>query len=135
MKKQQYSTSSAIIVAGIIVAVALLFSRGGQSTNTAPIVEGANVTVVDGVQYIDISAKGGYSPRVTTAAAGIPSVIRMRTSGTFDCSSSLVFPSLNIRKNLPPSGTTEIQVPVQESGSTLRGLCSMGMYNFQVKFE
>ena len=48
---------------------------------------------MDGIQYVDISAKGGYSPRVVTAKVSVPTVLRMKTSGTFDCSASLVIRS------------------------------------------
>lgn len=39
------------------------------------------------------------------------------------------------RKNLPPSGTTDIEIPPQKAGAVVQGLCAMGMYNFSIKFE
>ncbi len=94
-----------------------------------------NVRIEDGKQIITIRAKGGYYPRKTEAKAEIPTIIRMETNGTFDCSSALVIPSLKYRKSLPISGITEIEVPAQKAGSTLDGLCSMGMYNFAINFD
>jgi plastocyanin domain-containing protein len=94
-----------------------------------------NVTVEDGVQIIEIGAKGGYSPRVTLAKADTPTVLRVMTSGTFDCSAALAIPSIGYQKNLPPSGITEIDLPAQKAGTKLQGLCVMGMYNFVVEFE
>lgn len=91
--------------------------------------------IVDGQQVIDITAKGGYSPRVVVAKAGIPTVLRVNTSGTFDCSASLVIPSLSYQKFLSSSGTEEILIPAEKATGTLQGLCSMGMYGFQIKFE
>lgn len=91
--------------------------------------------VVDGQQVIDITAKGGYSPRVVVAKAGMPTVLRVNTSGTFDCSASLVIPSLSYQKFLKSSGTEEILIPAEKATGTLQGLCSMGMYGFQIKFE
>lgn len=90
---------------------------------------------MDGKQIIEISAKGGYSPRITMAKADMPTIIRMSTKGSFDCSSAVSIPSLGYRANLPPTGTTDIEVGVQKSGSILQGLCAMGMYNFQIKFN
>lgn len=127
--------ATAIIVAGVIVAGAIMVSRAPTSPRGEFPSEGNNVSVVDGMQYIDIGAKGGYTPRVTSAASGIPTTIRVRTAGTFDCSSALVLPSIGYRKNLPPTGTTEIALPPQPAGSVLKGLCSMGMYNFQIAFQ
>ena len=94
----------------------------------------ATATIVGGVQYVDITAKGGYSPRVIEAKAGMPTILRMKTSGTFDCSASLVIPKLSYQKFLQPSGTEEINIPSEQAQGTMQGLCSMGMYNFQIKF-
>ena len=120
----------------ITVAVAVLFIGGSivllrNTTSDAPTV----ATIVDGTQVIDITAKGGYAPRVITASAKMPTTLRVHTKGTFDCSSSLVIPSIGYRGNLPPSGTTDIPIPAQPSGSTLQGVCGMGMYSFAVRFE
>ena len=105
----------------------LATSSSGGSTGVA--------TMENGVQVIDIAAKGGYSPRVITAKAGVPSVIRVETSGTFDCSASLVIPKLSYQKSLQPSGTEEISISSEQAQGTMQGLCSMGMYNFQIRFQ
>lgn len=125
----------------IAVAIALvggaLFYAGTRGPGGAPqVVDDANnVSIVDGTQVIAITAKGGYSPRVTNAKAGIPTVIKMDTRGTFDCSSALAIPSIGYRNNLPPSGETTIEIPPQAAGTSMRGLCAMGMYNFSVNFD
>jgi uncharacterized protein len=93
-----------------------------------------NVSIVDGVQVIEIWARGGYSPRKSVAQAGIPTVIRFNTSGTFDCSSSIRIPSLNVSEILPQSGATDIQIGAQ-SASILEGTCGMGMYPFEISFK
>jgi len=122
-----------LIIAAIVIGGAVLLAKGGNSNNlqSAP-----NIAAVsDGKQVIEIYAKGGYSPRVTIAKAGVPTLIRVKTQGTFDCSSALVIPNIGYRTSLPPSGVTEIEVPAQKSGSILQGLCAMGMYNFQIHFN
>ncbi len=91
--------------------------------------------MIDGKQVIDIRAKGGYSPRVVTAKAGVETLLRMNTSGTFDCSASLVIPKLSYQKFLQPEGTEDIVISAEQAQGTLQGLCSMGMYNFQIRFE
>lgn len=93
------------------------------------------VSISDGKQIIDISAKGGYSPRFVTAKAGMPTILRVSTKGTFDCSASVVIPKLSYQKFLQPSGTEDIIIAPEQAQGTLQGLCSMGMYNFQIKFE
>lgn len=91
--------------------------------------------IVDGKQLIDISAKGGYSPRVVVAKAGMPTILRVSTSGTFDCSASLVIPRISYQKFLQPSGTEDITIAPAQAQGTLQGLCAMGMYNFKIKFQ
>jgi plastocyanin domain-containing protein len=93
-----------------------------------------NVSVVDGKQIIEITAKGGYQPRKSVAKAGIPTVIRFNTSGTFDCSSSIRIPSLGISKILPQTGSTDIDIG-SPTVATLKGTCGMGMYPFEVDFQ
>ncbi len=129
------TTAIPILVAVILIGGAIMFSSGGKDSNTNTSSATNNVTIVDGKQIITISAKGGYSPMVTTAKAGIPTVLKIDTQGTFDCSSALSIPSLDYRSNLPPSGETAIDVPPQKAGTTIRGLCAMGMYNFSINFN
>jgi plastocyanin domain-containing protein len=127
------STIISIAIAVVLIGGAVLLTRGGDSSSPAQ--NANNVTVVDGKQIIEINAKGGYSPKVTTAKADMPTVIKVATNGTFDCSSALTIPSIGYRSNLPASGVTEIEVPAQKAGTKLQGLCAMGMYNFAVNFN
>lgn len=95
---------------------------------------GGNVHIENGLQIIEITTKGGYSPKTTTAQADMPTVLRIITAGTFDCLSVLVIPGLDYRARLPINGTTEVQAPPQQPGSKLTGQCSMGMDSFEIRF-
>lgn len=119
-----------IFVAAVVTG-AILFSGGKQDSSATS----DNIKIVDGKQIITINAKGGYTPRETIAKANMPTVIKVDTKGTFDCSSALVIPKLDFRKNLPPSGETLVDVPAQQPGTSIRGLCSMGMFSFNIKFN
>jgi plastocyanin domain-containing protein len=119
-------------VAVILIGGAFILTRGGRDGGQP--VNANNVSIVDGKQIIEISAKGGYQPRKSIAKAGIPTIIRFNTKGTFDCSSSVRIPSLNISKSLPQSGITDIDIGSGELG-TLKGSCGMGMYPFEVEFQ
>lgn len=122
------STAISIIIAAVLIGGAVMLSDGAPPTNE-------NVYMENEKQIVTIDAKGKYSPRSTLAKADIPTVLRMRTDGTFDCTTAFTIPALNYEKNLPPSGMTDIEVPPQKIGATLRGLCAMGMYSFQVQFH
>jgi len=127
-------------IIAVVVAVALIggsyaLIQAGKAVNDSQVVGSAeNVSIVDGVQIVEIQARGGYWPRKSVARAGIPTVIRFNTTGTFDCSSSVRIPSLDISKILPQSGATDIDIGTHAT-STLQGTCGMGMYPFEVSFR
>jgi len=123
---------SASIIAGAIIVSAFVLTSG--SVSPADAVPAQNVTVVNGTQIIEIHAKGGFQPRKSIAQAGIPTVLRFTTSGTFDCSSSVRIPSLNVSKILPQSGSTDIAIGNPPTG-TVSGTCGMGMYPFEIDFQ
>lgn len=128
--------SICIIIAVVLLAGAFFLGRAGQSGNsTGPDSTVSAVTDSNGKQIVSIKAKGGYYPQVVTAKANTPTVLKVTTNATFDCSSALVIPSLGYRKSLPPSGDTLIDIPAQAAGTKLQGLCAMGMYNFAIQFN
>lgn len=125
------SIQLALIIAVTLIGGAIVLSLNKPSTQNEPAAN--NVTIENGQQIIDITAKGGYTPRTSTAKAGIPTILRFHTSGTFDCSSYIRIPSMGLSKNLPSTGTVDI--PVDAKAGPLIGMCGMGMYPFQVNFQ
>jgi plastocyanin domain-containing protein len=118
-----------ILIGGAFWLVSTKHQEGSVDT------EIPTATIVDGNQYVDITAKGGYSPRIVIAKAGVKTVLRITTNGTFDCSASVVIPKLSYQKFLQSSGIAEIPITSEQATGTLQGLCSMGMYSFQVRFQ
>ncbi len=125
------STIISILVAAFLIGGAVFITRD-RSRDTPASVD--NVHVINGQQIIEIKAKGGFLPRRTLAKAGIPTILRFNTSGTFDCSASVRIPSMNISKSLPPSGATDIDLGSAQIG-VLKGTCGMGMYPFEIDFQ
>lgn len=126
------------IILSLLITVALIggavfFTR--DNSRESDLGETASVEMVDGKQIINISAKGGYSPRIVNAKAGIDTVIKMKTENTFDCSASLVIPEISYQKLLSSTGVEEIEISGEKAKGTMQGLCSMGMYNFQIRFN
>lgn len=126
----------------ILVAFILIFGVGlilinrssnSKDTNSDQLVE--NVQIKDGVQYVTINAKNGYSPKLSNAKAGIPTKLIIKTKGTFDCSASLVIKSIGYQNILPKTGEEVIDIGTPKIQSSLQGLCSMGMYNFLINFN
>jgi plastocyanin domain-containing protein len=118
------------ILVGILflVSVFIMVPKNERSIET-PI---ANVVVREGVQYITVHARGGYTPRTSTVQPGLPTKLIVKTNNTYDCSSSLVVRSANYRGMLPASGETEIDLGIPKTGEKIQGTCSMGMYSFSI---
>jgi plastocyanin domain-containing protein len=128
---------SVIIAVVLIGGVAMLSGKspGAQNQSLQSSAAADNVSTSQGTQVIAIAVKGGYSPRTTAAKAGVPTTLELQTNGTFDCSSAITIAAVGYRANLPPSGTTEVEIPPQPTGSSIRGVCAMGMYSFEVDFD
>ena len=111
-----------VLVAALVIGGAVVFSQ--KPDGSGQVVQ--NVSMEGEKQVIEIDAKGGYSPKLTTAKAGVPTVLRLKTNGTYDCSSAVTIPAIGF--------VTEVEVPANVAQGTLEGVCSMGMYSFSVKF-
>ena len=136
-------TGLIIIFAGLAIAAGIFFignskgnsNDGSSNTNKVSATTVQNSEIKDGVQYITIDAKGGYSPKVSTAKAGIPTKLIVRTNGTYDCSAALSIRSVGFQKILNRTGEETIDLGTPVAGTPIRGVCGMGMYSFVVNFE
>lgn len=132
-----------IIAIGLIISLGIIFLGTSKNSNSDSKTEGKNITqksvpnteIKDGVQYITINAKGGYSPRLSTAQAGIPTKLIVKTNGTYDCSASLVVRAVGYQKILPKTGEEIIDLGIPKAGTPIRGVCGMGMYSFEIDFQ
>jgi plastocyanin domain-containing protein len=129
-------TASIIITLGLVIGIGIIF-LGGPKNDTDRVSDqaGQNVEMKDGIQYVTIEARGGYSPEISTAKAGVPTKLILKTNGTYDCSSSLVIRSIGYQKILAQTGEEIIDLGTPEAGIPLQGTCGMGMYNFLVNFS
>ena len=126
------STAVSIVIAGALIGGAILFS--GPKSSGVSDAPANNVLVLDGIQVVEVSVKGGYHPQKSVAKAGLPTLLRFSTDSTYDCSSSIRIPSLGVSKFLPPTGKTNIDLGTPQAG-ILRGMCGMGMYTFEIAFK
>ncbi|MCC7357336.1 cupredoxin domain-containing protein [Candidatus Uhrbacteria bacterium] len=122
-----------LITVGSMSGIVYLLRSGGQGSSAETNVQ-SNVSIKNGKQIIEIVAKGGYTPRNTIAKANVPTTLIIKTKGTYDCSSAISIPVLKYNANLPPTGSTPIEIPPQSKGTIIKGLCTMGMYNFTISF-
>lgn len=143
MIKKSNTKMFAVIIGIVIIAGFISLTNRNSTTKVTyygdaksnSVAASTNVSTEGKKQIIEITAKGGYSPPTTIAKAGVPTILRMKTNGTYDCSSTLRIKSLNYNNNLPATGTTDIEVPPQAAGATIAGLCGMGMFHFSISFN
>lgn len=145
VKKENSQTIKKILIIVIIVFVffdVLIYlnktkpksASVAEQSKTSDEVQENNVSIVDGKQVINLTAKAGYSPRKSKAKAGIPTILKVTTNGTFDCSSSIRIPSLKLSQNLPTTGESTLDLGSPKVG-VLNGTCGMGMYPFEIDFQ
>ncbi len=117
-----------LVITAAIIGGAVMLVTDNRVASTA------NVTQENEMQVVAINVRGDYQPRLTEAKAGVPTVLRMATQGVLSCALALSVPAAGFEQNLPSTGTMDIPLPPQKVGSSIKGICSMGMYNFEVKF-
>lgn len=125
----KYTILSLVLAVALIGGVMYFAGKSGSTASTS------NVFMENGKQIVEINAKSGYSPSLTAAKSGIPTILRMKTNGTYDCSAGLKIPSISYQTFLPASGSTDIDIPSQAAGGSINAVCVMGMYNFAVNFN
>lgn len=125
-----------LIAAGVCAAGFILFGGSSASTQAkTPAAPEVNpVSIVDGKQIITIDTYRGYHPVHVTAKGGIPTTLSFVTHNTYDCSSALVIPSMNIKHVLGPNDKYDIALN-PKAGEVLRATCQMGMYPLDVSFN
>ena len=130
-------TSLIIITLALVVGLGIIFMSGSKSKNsdTASVQSAQNVEIKDGIQYITINVKGGYSPKISMAKADIPTKLIVKTNGTYDCSASLKIQDIGFQKILAQTGEEIIDIGTPKAGKSLQGVCGMGMYNFSINFS
>lgn len=124
-----------IVIVTLVIGFSIIFEKKTKNTSNKNNIESTqNVEIIDNVQHITINAKSGYSPKISTAKADIPTKLIIKTDNTYDCSSSLVIRSIDYQNILSPTGEEIIDLDTPQIGK-LQGICSMGMYNFIVNFN
>lgn len=94
-----------------------------------------NVSDENGKQIIEIKVDNGYSPKISTAKSGIETEIKFVSNGGYDCSHSVNIPSIGYVGKVPSTGSTIVDLGIQQPGSKIAGVCGMGMYKFNINFN
>lgn len=77
----------------------------------------------------------GYFPQTLRADANTPIKLNLVTDQTYSCARDFVIPALGFYQLLPDTGTVQVDIPAQPSGTRMFFTCSMGMYTGMIIFE
>jgi plastocyanin domain-containing protein len=127
----QKNTIISIIISFVLIGGTLYFVSNKSASSE--MTDSQNVEIRDGIQYVTVMARGGYSPRTSKVQPDIPTKLIVKTNGTYDCSAALAVRSVGFQKILEPTGEEIIDVGIIKKGGKVQGICSMGMYNFELK--
>ncbi len=87
-----------------------------------------------GVQEINVTVKGGYSPDVIAVEQGIPVRLNFYRDETASCSEEVVFGDFGIARQLPAFETTPIEFTPDKAGE-FTFTCGMNMMRGKVIVE
>ena len=99
-----------VVIGGIGLIAMVLWYFFGEREATAAVVNEA------GVQEIDVTVKGGYSPDVIVVDRGRPVRLNFRREETSSCSEQVILGDFGIARDLPAFKTTPVEFTPEKSG-------------------
>lgn len=119
------SASIGVIVGGVAaIAFVLWYFFGSRKKIAAAVTE-------TGVQEIDVTVKGGYSPDVIVVRKGMPVRLNFYRDETASCSEQVIFGDFGIARDLPPFKTTPVEFTPDKAGE-FTFTCGMNMLRGKV---
>ena len=114
------STEIIVVVVGVAaIACVLWFFFGPRQRVSANVTSG-------GVQEIQVTVKGGYSPDVIVVGLGRPVRLDFYRDEAASCSEHVKFPDFGIIRDLPAYKTTSIEFMPEKAGE-FEFTCGMNM--------
>jgi plastocyanin domain-containing protein len=114
------STEIVVIIGGVVAIIFVLWYFFGEREMVAASL-GA-----EGVQEIQITVKGGYSPDTIVVKERVPVRLNFYRDETASCSEQVIFDDFGISKYLPPFKTTAIEFTPERAGE-FTFMCGMSM--------
>ena len=109
-----------VIIGGVAaIAFVLWYFFGKRERVSASVNE-------TGVQEINVTVKGGYSPDVIVVNKGMPVRLNFYRDETSSCSEQVIFGDFRIARNLPAFKTTKIEFTPDKAGE-FTFTCGMNM--------
>ncbi len=108
-----------VTIGALIVIAALAWFFFGPK-------EARSAELRGGVQEIEITVKGGYSPSLIRVRQGVPVRLVFDRQENSDCTSRVIFPDLRVSKSLAAFGKTAVEF-VPDRGGEFGFVCGMNM--------
>mgnify|MGYP002780276813 CR=1 FL=1 len=115
------TTEIIVTLAGLALAAFVIWYFFFSARQTASAVSSSS-----GVQEVDITVKGGYSPDVIEVERGKPVQLSFYRDEENSCSEELLMPDFRIRRDLPAFKTTLVELLPDKPGR-FEFTCGMGM--------
>jgi plastocyanin domain-containing protein len=114
-------TSEILVLVGgvVLITLTLWFFFGERPKAEAR-------TGTSGVQEVNITVKGGYSPDTVVVKQGVPVRLNFRREEASSCSEQVVFGDFGIARDLPAYKTTPVEFTPDKSGEFMF-TCGMNM--------
>jgi len=97
--------------------------------------EGVEASVnAGGVQEVDVTVKGGYSPDTIVVRRGVPVRLNFYRDETSSCSEQVILSDFRIARDLPAYKTTAIEFTPEEAGE-FPFTCGMNMLHGKLVVE
>lgn len=122
-------TTEIIVVLGGagLIALVLWYFFGERESVAAAVNAG-------GVQEIDVTVKGGYSPDVIAVKRGVPVRLNFFRDETSSCSEKVILGDFGIARDLPAFKTTPVEFTPDKSGE-FAFTCGMNMLHGKLVVE
>ena len=114
------SASVGVIIGGVAaIAFVIWYFFGPRQKAAAAVTE-------SGMQEINVTVKGGYSPDVIVVRRGMPVRLNFYRDETASCSERVIFGDFGIARDLAPFKTTPVEFTPDKNGE-FTFTCGMNM--------
>ena len=122
------SAADVLVVTGAVALIALMawFFFGPRTMRSA--------ALLGGVQEVEITVKGGYSPDQIRVRQGVPLRLRFSRQESGDCTSRVVFPDFGVSLALPAFGEASVDL-VPDNAGEFAFSCGMNMIHGKLLVE
>ena len=116
-----------VVLAGLVLVAGLGWYFFGPK-------KALKAQLLDGVQEVEVTVRGGYSPDVIRVVQGVPLRLTFDRQEAGECTSTVVFPDFQVSRHLPAHGRAAVELTPSEPGE-FTFACGMNMVRGRLVVE